>query len=166
MIVVSDTSPLSGLAVVNQLGLVHALYGQLVIPSAVAKELEQGGQSDLRIVRVLSLNWVEIRSVTDRRLVDELEAIYKLDKGESEAIALAVELKAKALLIDERLGRREASRLGLSITGMLGILLAAKKQNLVSAIRPIVDELISKAGFRISDQLYQEVMAVAGEDSR
>nr|WP_304952593.1 DUF3368 domain-containing protein [cf. Phormidesmis sp. LEGE 11477] len=49
---------------------------------------------------------------------------------------------------------------------MLGILLAAKKKNLVSEIRLIVDELIGKAGFRISAQLYQEVMTTAGEDNR
>lgn len=163
MIVVSDTSPLSGLAIVGQLALLRTLYGQLVIPPAVASELRRGGQDDPRIAQVIALIWVEIKPVENLCLVDELQTVHKLDKGESEAIALALELKADALLIDERLGRREASRLGLSITGMLGVLLVAKKRNLVSAIRPIVDELIGEAGFRISPQLYTEVMLVAGE---
>ncbi|MGC1307995.1 MAG: DUF3368 domain-containing protein [Phormidesmis sp.] len=78
--------------------------------------------------------------------------------------AVAAELKADTLLIDERLGRREASRLNLSITGTLGILLVAKKQNIFSAIRPIIDQLIDEAGFRISNQLYREVIAAAEED--
>ena len=149
MIVVSDTSPLSGLAIVGKLSLLRALYGQIVIPEAVASELRRGGQDEPRIAQVLSLSWVEIKPSTNHSLIDELQTIYKLDKGESEAITLALELTADALLIDERLGRREASRLGLAITGMLGVLLAAKKQNLVSAVRPIVDALIKEAGFRI-----------------
>ena len=163
MIVISDTSPLSGLAIVGQLSLLQALYGQIVIPEAVASELRRGAQDDARIAQVLTLNWIETKSSTNTRLIDELQAVYKLDKGESEAISLALELKADALLIDERLGRSEASRLGLSITGMLGVLLVAKKQSLVSAIRPIVDVLIGEAGFRISDQLYREVLAAAEE---
>ena len=165
MIVVSDTSPLSGLAIVGKLSLLEALYGQIVIPDAVANELRRGGQDDLRIAQVLALSWVEIKPSTNHPLIDELQTIYKLDKGESEAIALALELNADALLIDERLGRREASRLGLAITGMLGVLLAAKKQTLVSAVRPIVDALIEEAGFRISSQLYREVMAAAEESA-
>lgn len=163
MIVISDTSPLSGLAIVGELPLLQALYGQIVIPEAVASELRRGGQDDPRIAQVLTLSWLEIKPSTNHRLIDELQTIYKLDKGESEAISLALELNADALLIDERLGRREASRLGLSITGMLGVLLVAKKQDLVSAIHPIVDALISEAGFRISGQLYKEVMAAAEE---
>jgi len=164
VIVISDTSPLSGLAMVGNLSLLQALYGQIVIPEAVAGELMRGGQDDLRISQVLTLDWIETKPSTNHRLIGELQTIYKLDKGESEAISLALELNADALLIDERLGRREASRLGLPITGMLGVLLVAKKQNLVSAICPIVDALISEAGFRISGQLYREVMLAAGED--
>lgn len=164
MIVVSDTSSLSGLAIVGQLDLLRTLYGQLIIPPAVASELTRGSQDDARISQVLTLSWVQVKPVESRGLVDELKTVYKLDQGESEAIALALELKADALLIDERLGRREASRLGLSITGMLGVLLVAKRQNLVGVIRPIVDALIDKAGFRISKQLYAEVMIAAREE--
>jgi predicted nucleic acid-binding protein len=163
VIVISDTSPLSGLAIVGQLSLLQVLYGQIVIPEAVASELRRGGQDDPRIAQALTLSWIETKPSTNHRLIGELQTVYKLDKGEAEAISLALDLKADALLIDERLGRREASRLGLSITGMLGVLLVAKKQKLISAIQPIVDALISEAGFRISDQLYREVMATAGE---
>lgn len=60
-------------------------------------------------------------------MISGLQTIYKLDKGESEAISLALELIADVWLIDERLGRREASRLGLSITGMLGVLSGGEK---------------------------------------
>ncbi|EDX83131.1 hypothetical protein S7335_309 [Synechococcus sp. PCC 7335] len=165
MIVVSDTSALSGLAIVGKLSLLQALYGQIVIPEAVACGPRRGGQDEPKISQLLTLSWLEIQPSTNYRLIDELQAVHKLDKGESEAIALALGLDADALLIDERLGRCEASRLGLSITGMLGILLAAKKQGLVGVVRPTVDALIRKAGFRISSQLYREVMVASGEET-
>lgn len=163
MIVVSDTSPLSGLAIVNQLSLLKLLYGQVVIPPAVADELRRGGQDDVRITEAMTMDWLTVGSCSDDGLVSELQTTYRLDRGESEAIALALEMKADALLIDERLGRREASRLGLSITGVMGVLLASKRQNLVESVQPIVDNLIREAGFRISRQLYAEVMIAAGE---
>jgi len=61
VIVISDTSPLSGLAIVGQMSLLQVLYGQIVIPKAVASELRRGGQDDLRIAQVLTLSWIETR---------------------------------------------------------------------------------------------------------
>ncbi|NMF86715.1 DUF3368 domain-containing protein [Nodosilinea sp. P-1105] len=164
MIVVSDTSPLSGLAIAGYLSLLEQIYDEVIIPVAVANELRRGGQDDPRITEVLALDWVEVQQPKNLALVETLQADQNLDRGESEAIALALELKADELLIDERLGRREASRLGLSITGLLGILLVAKRRGLVGAIRPIMDDLINEAGFRVSSQLYADVLAMAGED--
>jgi predicted nucleic acid-binding protein len=86
-----------------------------------------------------------------------------LDAGEANAIALALELQADDLLIDERLGRQEALRLGLSIIGILGILLVAKQKSLIPQVQPVMDALISQAGFRVSSQLYQRVLALAQE---
>lgn len=163
MIVVSDTSPLSGLAITGHLWLLPQIYGRVTVPVAVAEELRRGGQEDPRIDAVLALDWVEVRQPTDRSLVEFLRGDRNLDRGESEAIALALELRADELLIDERLGRREASRLGLSITGLLGVLLVAKKRGKVSVIRPIVDALMNEAGFRVSEQLYSEILKVVGE---
>lgn len=74
-----------------------------------------------------------------------------------------MELNAEGLLIDERLGRIEARRLGLSIVGVLGLLLVAKRRGLVSAVQPIIDDLINEAGFRVSNPLYQEVLRATGE---
>ncbi|WP_238546790.1 MULTISPECIES: DUF3368 domain-containing protein [unclassified Synechocystis] len=74
-----------------------------------------------------------------------------------------MDLQANDLLIDERLGRREASRLGLSIIGILGILLVAKQRSLITQVKPIIDNLVSQAGFRVSPQLYQRVLIIAQE---
>lgn len=164
MIIVSDTSPLNGLAIVGYLSLLQQLYGRVLIPPAVMNELRRGGEEDPRITAVLSLDWIEVRQPSSYQLIESLQTDRNLDRGESEAIALGLELGTEELLIDERLGRREAVRLGLSITGLLGVLLVAKRRGFVTAIRPIVDALIAEANFRVSDRLYAEVLAVAGEN--
>ena len=93
-----------------------------------------------------------------------LESDSHLDRGEAEAIVLALELGADELLIDERLGRREASQRGLSLIALLGVLLVAKRRGLVVAIRSVIDDLIVQAGFRVSNQLYAKVLIAVGED--
>ena len=76
---------------------------------------------------------------------------------------MAVELNAEQLLIDERLGRREATRLGVTITGALGVLVVAKARSLIPAVRPLMDEMIAKTSFRVAPKLYEEILTMAGE---
>lgn len=162
MIVVSDTSILSALAITGYLTLLPKIYGRVLIPLAVAHELKRGSEDDPRIGLVLSADWIEIGETGDRQLVESLQNECHLDRGESEAIALALEIKAE-LLIDERLGRREAMRRGLSITGLLGILLVAKRRGLVREVKPIMNKLIEEANFRVSNNLYLQLLLMAGE---
>ena len=70
-------------------------------------------------------------------------------------------MQADDLLIDERLGRQEAVRLGLPIIGILGVLLVAKQRSLISHVQPVMDALVNEAGFRISSQLYQRILDLA-----
>lgn len=163
MIIVSDTSPLSNLAIVGYVSLLKEIYTTVIIPQAVANELNNVNDEDMEIKQLLSLEWIQIEQITNSELVNRLRNENNLDLGEAEAITLALELKADDLLIDERLGRREAIRLGLSITGVLGVLLVAKKRGLISSVKPIIDALITKANFRISHQLYEEVLRTANE---
>ncbi|WP_375510016.1 hypothetical protein [uncultured Nostoc sp.] len=107
MIVVSDTSPLSSLAIVGYISILQDIYNTVIIPEAVANELANTSDEDERVTAVLSLDWIEIRQATDQEAVARLQNEQRLDLGESEAIALALELNADELLIDERLGRRE-----------------------------------------------------------
>ena len=99
--------------------------------------------------------------MVDEEFVNSLRAT--LDLGEAEAIALAVELNADRLLIDERLGRVIAVRSGLQVTGVLGILIAAKRRNLIQDVKPMLDALIQQVGFWVDEQLYAEVLQAAGE---
>ncbi len=117
MIIVSDTSALSNLALVEHLWLLEAIYQNVIIPDVVASEL--AAASNPAIPAILQLNWVQTKSVTQPQLANQLQRERGLDAGEANAIALALEIQADDLLIDERLGRREAIRLGLSIIGIL-----------------------------------------------
>ena len=161
MIIVSDTSALSNLAVVEHLWLLEAIYQTIIIPDVVASKL--AAASNPAIPAILKLDWVQTRSLSHSQLANQLQQERGLDAGEANAIALALELQADDLLIDERLGRKEAVRLGLSIIGILGVLLIAKQRSLILKVQPVMDALSDQAGFRISPQLYQRVLALAQE---
>ncbi len=97
----------------------------------------------------------------NQQLVSELR--NRVNLGEAEAIALAVEVKENRLLIDERLGRQAATEQGLKIIGVLGILLVAKGQGLIATIKPVMDKLMIQASFRLSSQLYTDVLIAAND---
>lgn len=87
----------------------------------------------------------------------------KLDPGEAEAIILAAELNADLLLIDEALGRNEAKRAHLPVIGLMGVLLIAKKKNLIESITQIIQRLETEAGFYLSRLVKQRIIQEAGE---
>jgi uncharacterized protein len=161
MIVVSDTSALSNLALVEHLWLLKAIYQTVIIPDIVASEL--AAASNPIIPAILQLGWIQTQFLTNSQLANQLQQDRGLDAGEANAIALALELQADDLLIDERLGRQEAIRLGLSIIGILGILLVAKQRSLIPQVQPVMDALINQAGFRVSPPLYQRILTLAQE---
>ena len=161
MNVVSNTSPIFYLSTIGQLDLLRQLYSKIVIPTAVLNEITNVGNTDVSAAIVPNLSWIQTRPVVDEEFVNSLRAT--LDLGEAEAIALAVELNADRLLIDERLGRVIAVRSGLQVTGVLGILIAAKRRNLIQDVKPMLDALIQQVGFWVDEQLYAEVLQAAGE---
>jgi len=99
--------------------------------------------------------------VTDKNLADALK--LELDEGEVEAIALSVVIGAELLLIDEWRGREIADHLGLKFIGILGAIIEAKHKKLITAVKSLLDNLISKAGFWISNNFYNRVLQIAGE---
>lgn len=163
MIIISDTSPIINLAAIGQLRLLPKLYGTVVIPQAVYNEIVIEGTGQTGSTEVAQADWIEVKQIVNHPLVTSLEG--ELDIGEAEAIVLAVELKATLLLIDERKGRIVANRLGINSIGLLGILIKAKHEGMISAVGLLMDELRNKAGFWISDELYNYALQVAGEHS-
>lgn len=153
MIVVSDTSPITSLAKIRRLDLLRTLYHSITIPTAVDSELRRG--------QIVLPDWIQVQSAADRAVVAQLEA--DLDPGEAEALAVALELGADLVLIDEKRGRDVAHRLGLRFVGLLGVVLDAKRQGHLRAVRPLLDELAAEAGFWIRDDLRREILEAAGE---
>ena len=153
MIVVSDTSVVTSLIQIGRLALLQTLHGKVLIPRAVHQEL-------LRSHHVLP-EYLEVREILDHKMVARLEA--ELDLGEAEAIVLAKEAHADLLLIDEKLGRRVAVREGIRISGLLALLVDAKRRGLIGSIREIVGQLESQAGFRVSDPVKLESFRAANE---
>ncbi len=161
MIVVSNTSPITNLAAVGQVEVLRQLYEKVLVPQAVYEELTFGGARQPGGMEAQTLQWIETRHVADRVLVAALQ--MELDPGEAEAVALAVELKADLLLLDERRGRVVASRLGLRFVGLLGVLIEAKQKGCIPAVKPVLEDLVVKAGFWVSQRLYARVLQAAGE---
>ena len=132
ILVVADTRPIHYLHVIGRLEVLPALYGEVLVPPAVLREMAHlNAPPSLRRFAESPPDWLRVRTPGTVPFLDIL------DDGEAEAISLAVELKAQRLLIDERDGRRAALALGLHIRGTLGILEdAAEKQllNLAEAL--------------------------------
>jgi predicted nucleic acid-binding protein len=157
--VVSDASPLINLAAIGHLDLLRVLYGTVCIPNAVHREItrfeEQPGAD-----AVQSLGWVKAQSCPRPDLATALSE--DLDVGEAEAIALAVDTGA-LLLIDEREGRRAASRLDVSRLGLLGVLVEAKRAGHIPVLRPLLRSLRQDAGFWMSEALQDRVLEKVNE---
>ena len=160
MIIVSDTTPISELAKVDYLILLPKLFGRVVILIGVYDELTTGQHPAALVVR--ELPWLDVVTVKNRLVVEELQQAGKLDLGESEAIVIAEEMVAKQLLIDEKAARRVAKARNLPLIGTMGILLLGKRQGYLENVKDVLDQMQQK-GTRISARLYAQVLILAQE---
>lgn len=161
--VVSDTSPLIYLAWVGQLDLLRRLYGEVLVPQAVWIEMTQGGTltGAVELQAAREAGWLRVQAVAPSARVSQLAA-DALGEGEMEAITLAANLHA-ILIVDDLDGRRVARQLGVEITGTLGVLVRAKRENQVTSVRPLLLRLMQETNFRLSWQLVDAALADLGE---
>ena len=160
MLVVCNTSPIVALARASRLDLLHAVYGEIVVPEALFHEVTIAGAGEPG-AREVAAAWIKRRPALNLSLTNALG--LELDAGEAEAIALAVECRADLILLDERIGRHVARRMGLTVSETLGILIAARDRGLLAPVRPLLDALRTDAGFWIGDALYNAVLAAVNE---
>ena len=153
MIVVSDTSPLTALLTIGEGDLLPKLFADVVIPAAVRDEL-------LRSHPALP-GWLRIERVHDSSEALRLAGI--VDTGEAEAIELAKELKADWLLIDERKGRRLAVQEGVPVIGLIGVMLLAKRRQLIASARMLLERLENEAGIYLAEGIREKALKSVGE---
>ncbi|MBE2283173.1 MAG: DUF3368 domain-containing protein [Prosthecobacter sp.] len=165
MLVISDTSVVSNLALIRRLKLLFQVFDDVVIPVRVFSELRRlTGAHALKLIdEAVESGSLKVEELTtaECQLADQL--VSELDRGEAEAIALAELRHADVLCIDEVRGRRVAIEHGLRIKGLLGILDDAKAAGFLNAITPCLDELEAEANFFMSKGLKREILRLAGE---
>jgi uncharacterized protein len=163
MPVVSNTSPILNLAIIGELSLLREQFGKILIPKAVLEELhveeELPGSKALRVA--IEGGWIKIEEAKEMGIIRAMQR--DLDTGESEAIALAVQVNADWILMDERDGRKAARAMQLKTIGALGILVKARREGTLKSLRHAMDRLREKAGFYIQAELYNALLQEAGE---
>lgn len=158
-LIVSDTSPLLNLALIDRLDLLETQFSAITVPRQVWRELTNG-EDGLEALRALRDDgFLQLVEVERSELF--VEIFHELDIGETAAICHAVENDADLVLLDERDGRRVARRHGVDITGVVGILLRGAKTEEVDLEHEL--DALREAGFWISDDLYARVLAKTNE---
>jgi len=148
-VVVSDTSCFITLTNIGELQLLQKLYQKVYTTQDVADEF--GDKLP---------DWIQILEPKDKQKQQMLE--FQIDKGEASAITLALEISAELIILDDYKARLTATKLGIEITGTLGVIIKSKINGIISSIQPILNKL-HKTNFRISESLIEEAFKEAGE---
>jgi uncharacterized protein len=159
LIVVSDSSPIRALDFLGLLPVLNDLFDGVLTPPAMKDELD-APPSEFEVVDLSKYGFIEVRAPQDQNQVKQF--LRTLDRGESEALALALETGTQLILMDELRGRAAAAQCGIVPLGALGVLLRAKSRGLIPAVRPLIEKL-DDLGFYMSDELKKNVLRLAGE---
>ena len=154
-VVVSDTSPICYLVLIGEAALLEKLYGRILIPQAVYDELQRPqAPEELRRWIASAPDWVDVISTADASISPLVSA--SLGGGERSAIGLALKMKADLLLIDERAGSAEAQRLGLTVSGTLGVLARSAERGFIRLV-PVLDRLLA-TNFRVHPEIIRQLI--------
>lgn len=160
MEIVSNSSPIIHLAKIGRLDLLQLLFDTIMIPRAVYREcvVEGGNRPEVELIK--NAKWIRVIEVEDTNLVKLLKA--QIDEGESETIALALEIGADVVLLDDYEAREKGKLFGLQITGTVGILLKARKEGLIKNLKKEIKNL-QLSGFWLREKFIKEILKTVGE---
>jgi predicted nucleic acid-binding protein len=163
MLVVSDTSALSNLAIIDRLDLLREQFGSVHMPPAVAAELKalRDSEAGRLLTRAVHDGWLLTLPLPEEAPFPT--ELHGLDAGETEALRLALFITADRVLMDEQEGRQRASSLGIRTIGVLGVLLSARKAGVIPSLKDEILKLRRDARFFISKPLEAQLLAAAGE---
>lgn len=158
--VVVNTTPLIALSHVGQLDILRKLYGEIIIPEAVYRELSVKMESTCKKAVDSSLSWIRVEKIQNQMA----KSMYKtqLHDGEVEVMILSLELGADVVIIDDANAKKHAKYLKLPVTGTLGILIKAKQEGYVYELKPILYQMV-KNGIYISPKLIEVCLRQVGE---
>lgn len=159
MIVISDTTPIISLLKADQLSLLKKLYGRVLIPQAVYRELTENPRYEKEAKIIKEMDFLLTMAIENVKSVSILRAVTGLDAGESEALIMYDEQKADLLLMDEHKGRHVAKQLGVRHIGTVGILMLAYDKNLIQAEEVVncIDSMLAN-GIRLDKKICNIVM--------
>jgi predicted nucleic acid-binding protein len=147
--IISDTSCLIILSNIGELQLLQKVYGQVFTTVEIAQEFGE-----------ILPEWIVIEGAADIYKQQLLE--LQIDKGESSAIALALEMSNSTLILDDNKARKIANQLGLHVTGTIGIIVKAKLNGIIPSIRPILEK-IRQTNFRLTVEIETLALKAAQE---
>lgn len=153
MIIVSDTTAITSLVQINQIEILRQLFGEVLIPPAVHRELLAYHEDLPDFIRISSSVQLSVTGFDSSQL----------DDGEIEAIALARKLNAKHLIIDELIGRRFAENMGIHCIGLVGVLILAKNSGFIASLKDTLNQLEQVAGFYLHASIKAKALLGAGE---
>ncbi len=156
---VVNSSPLIVLSKIRRLDLLCSLCRNLVIPMGVVHEINEGPQDDPARVGLGSLTSAQRQEIT---AIHSAVAAWDLGPGETDVLSWAKAHPGFEAIIDDRAARNCAASLGIPVRGTLGLLLLAKREGLLSAVRPLLEQVMT-AGLRVSTELVSATLALAGE---
>jgi predicted nucleic acid-binding protein len=157
--VIVNTSPLQYLYQAGQLDLLPKLFRKVVVTEAVAAELAAGREVGVSLPDPKDLEWVDFRRPV--KLVSGLFSLG-LGAGESSVLSLALENPGSWVVLDDRLARQVAIHLNIPLLGTAGILLRAKNAGHLSAVHPVLKQLVS-LGFRLRPETVRDILDLAAE---
>ena len=158
-VVISNTSPIFYLHRLRRLDLLQKLYQEIIVPKAVVAELEAGRRQGEDVPEIDSYEWIKIRAIRSPQI---LGLSTDFGPGETEVLALALEESDSLVIIDEKLARRIARLRGLRVTGTAGVLLKAKQEGHILAVKPFLDRL-QEIHFHLSDNVRTLILSIAEE---